>query len=235
MIEYHADAPDLSELELAEMQALAILSQQDGLGFGLAGAHRTGKTTLCEYLHKTNPAIPFVRTSTKEAAAKFGFDVNNPGSYEQRLDWQEYLLDLYGRLFDQQGTAFFTDRTPLDLASYLIAEVPTGEIDPDWDRRTQRYLDRCIEMADRHFALIALIQPGIPHVQVEGAPLPNVAYQEKLNLILIGLGNHQGYNGRFAVVNRQITDMKQRANLIAAQVGETYKHYRSALHALPRQ
>lgn len=224
---------EMTVQEAALYRSQQYLSKRDGLGVGVAGAHRTGKTSVCERLTERNPMFPFVRTSTREMARRYGFDVNNPGSFKERLDFQECVLAEYEELYEAQSGCFFTDRTPYDLAAYLLSEVPTGQINPNIDARVTRYVDRCIDLANRHFSLIVVIQPGIPHVPAPGVPAPNRAYQEKLNAIICGL-SQATFHRRAYMLDRGMTDFQKRVNAIAGMTGDYLSHYFSVLNNLPR-
>ena len=231
MISYHEDAPDLFPKEQARADASARFGVFDGLGYGLAGAHRTGKTSLAEKIAERNSWLPMVRTSAKDAAKAFGFDVNNPGDFAARMDWQEHLIEVFAAQYAEQTGAFVTDRTPLDMAGYLLADVPVGEIDRSLERRVEAYIDRCFELTERHFNLVVIIQPGIPHVVTEGSPAPNRAYQEKLNAIMLGLSHD--LTTTVATIPRGVIDFDQRLTIIAKLISESYGQYATGLTHLP--
>lgn len=224
---------DLTPTEIAQMSVMERLSLFDGLGIGLCGAHRTGKTSLCEALSAKNAFLPFVRTSAKEAAQKFGFDVDNPGSFADRMGWQEYLLEQFAATYEQQDGIFIADRTPLDMAAYMLADAPLGEIDPELDKRVQAYLKRCKELTERHFTALVLIQPGIQHVPAPGSPAPNRAYQEKLNALMLGIG--WDYDRPLSAIPREVTDFDARLNIIATTISKSIAGYKVLLSHLPKQ
>lgn len=232
MSEEVLEGRDLTDSEIAHMAAISRLSAEDGLGIGLSGAHRTGKTSICQRLSEKNP-IPFLRTSAKAAAEEYGFDVNNPGSLADRLGWQEFLLTRFEEQYATQDGLFFADRTPLDMAAYMMADVTAGEIDPEIDKRIDSYVSRCLAMTDRFFAAVVIIQPGIAHVPVDGSPAPNRAYQEKLNALMLGLAPR--LDRPHYIIGRNVTDFQERCNAVADLTSKTYARYRLLLQTLPRQ
>lgn len=217
----------------AFIRALARLSQMDGLGIGLAGAHRTGKTSICEQLAEKNP-FPFVRTSARELADRLGFDVNNPGTMEERLEFQEQLLLAFEETYAAQTGVFFADRTPYDMAAYMLSEVQTGEVDPALDMRINAYIEKCIEMANRYFGIICVIQPGIRFVHEPGTPTFNVGYQEKLNALMIGTA-YSTFRRQLFVLDRTVTDLQRRVEIVASKTGSYLQNYFSMLNELPKQ
>jgi hypothetical protein len=234
MIEAEKIEPrDLTQQELVGIHVNAELNKREGLGIGLCGAHRTGKTSLCVRLAEKNSFLPFVRTSAKEAAVEFGFDVDNPGTFEERMDWQEYLLAHFATIYEDQNSYFVTDRTPLDMAAYLLADAPVGQLDPALDKRVANYLERCQELTELHFKHLILVQPGIQHVVVEGSPAPNRAYQEKLNALMLGLGFD--YKRPLTQLPRSLTNFDDRAATIAKIIAGTVAGYKVLLSHLPRQ
>lgn len=210
------------------------LSEKRGGGLGFCGAHRTGKTTLCSELAGQNPGIPMLATSTSELAKRAGFDVNNPGDFENRLSFQELVLSYYIGLWEKQHTLFWTDRTPLDMAAYLLAEVPTGEIASFVDFRVQKYVQRAMQAANDYFMTIIAVQPGIPFKEEEGKPAPNVGYQEKLNAIMIGLGRSL-YRRPFYVIDRRCVAIAQRVRLATDIVSTVIQEHSTMMQWLSVQ
>lgn len=213
--------------------ASSALSFRDGLGVGVAGAHRTGKSSLCERLAEKNVWLPYVKTSVKEIAAEYGFNVDNHSSFEERMDWQEYLLEALAAKWEEQTTAFITDRTPLCMIGYMMADAPNGPISPEMDARIAAYVERCYELVERHFMMIFVVQPGIPFEPVPGAPAPNNAYQEKHNALTIGYGMNAPT--ALHVIRREVTDFEERATTMAQAIGTELGQYKATLRTLPMQ
>lgn len=89
---------------------------------GLAGSHRSGKTTLARAV-AAKGGIAFYDGSFGRLARTLGFESVARMSIFERLTMQNRVLDLYDREIRQDAAARITDRTPLDMLAYLVAEV----------------------------------------------------------------------------------------------------------------
>lgn len=236
MIEYHPEAVEPTPQEMAVMQSVSRLSQVDGLGVGLTGAHRTGKTTVAKQIVDKNPTIPMVQASVSEIAKRHGFNINAKNSLEERLAFQEIVLREFAAEYAKHNGLFITDRTPLDFAAYMLADVRGNEVDPKLDGLVADYVERCIQVTLRHFALIVAIQPGIPYVDEPGKPTPSRCYQETISTIILGLGISRIATERsFRTLDRGVTDLQQRVNAVAAMTSGTLNSYSQTLRNLPLQ
>lgn len=177
--------------------------------FGLAGAHGVGKTTLAAAFSEVS-GIPFVKGSTRATYERLGLDprVNYP--LEARIDIQFEILRDYGKVYAEAGQRFVTDRTPLDMMAYMLADVQREGIERAQDLRIARYMAECYRVANRFFPVILIVQPGIPHVDEPGRPLMNYAYQEHIHLLVQGLAGDERYRGTHFFVPRDYTDLDRR-------------------------
>lgn len=158
---------------------------------GLSGAHRTGKSTLAQAFAQAQ-GIPFVATSASEVFQRMGLDPKVDYPVTLRYAIQEMIL----AAFEAQYTAasklsrmFIADRTPLDLASYMLADIQRATLH---EQETQAeavvdYVTRCMKAASQHFSMIVLVQPGIKPVEAEGKAPACPAYMEHLNLLMLGM------------------------------------------------
>lgn len=143
---------------------------------GLAGPHRSGKTTLALSFAE-HEGFAFVRTETSGVFARLGFDPTKNYDFQTRLTIQEAILeDAYQKWQAHAGELFITDRTPLDMLGYTFADVTREPLDPELEARLTHYADRAIEITNRVFGLIVLVQPGIPFVPAEGKALDSPAF-----------------------------------------------------------
>lgn len=212
--------------------ASALPTRKTGLGMGLTGAHRTGKTTIAEHIVKHNE-LPFVVSSASAIAAEMGIDLTKPLSFSLRLAYQERILEVYEAMYEEQRDCFITDRTPLDLAAYLIADVPNDLADPMLIARTQLYIERCFAVTNRHFAMVMQIQPGIPYHAAPGKPLPNKAYQEAINTIILGLMYDDRLLVEIDVLDRSVTQLEDRIMAFADRVQATLEIFYRKTQQLP--
>lgn len=143
---------------------------------GLAGPHRSGKTTLALSFAERE-GFAFVPTDTSGVFARLGFDPTKNYDFQTRLTIQEAILeDAYLKWQAHAGELFITDRTPLDMLGYTFADVTREPLVPELEARLVRYADRAIEITNRVFGLVVLIQPGIPFVAAEGKAPDSPAY-----------------------------------------------------------
>lgn len=234
--QYHPEAVEPTPQEAVMMQAVSRLSEYDGLGIGLTGAHRTGKTTIVKQLVEKNSAIPMVQASVSEIAKRHGFDINAANTLEERLAFQEIVLREFAADYESHNGLFITDRTPLDFAAYMLADVRGGAVSPKMDELVADYVQRCIDLTVRHFAMVVAIQPGIPYVDEPGKPLPSRCYQEEISAIIIGLGvSRYGEKRTFRTLDRSVIDRQKRVNAVAALTSGVLNSYAQLLQTLPRQ
>lgn len=203
-----------------------------GLGMGLTGSHRTGKTTIAAAISQANE-MPFVVSSASMIAAELGIDLTKPLTFVQRLMFQERLLFMYEAMYSVQPGWFVTDRTPLDLAAYLIADVPNDLADPEQIMRVRLYIERCFAVTNSYFALVVQIQPGIPYIFEAGKPLENQAYQEAINTIILGLVYDTRLTSQIDVFDRELTSLEDRIESFAGRVTQTLELIYRDIRELP--
>lgn len=161
------------------------------MGVGLAGAQRVGKTTLAQEFAKAHD-LPFVQTSASQVFSRMGFDPKAEYPFETRLLIQEMLLGVFESQYKkawEKSPFFITDRTPIDLASYLLADVQRSTLvgNRNVADAVQDYVTRCLRVASSRFSLIVLIQPGIPVVESEGKAPGCPAFMDHMNALQMGL------------------------------------------------
>ncbi|HXX81356.1 MAG TPA: AAA family ATPase [Thermodesulfovibrionales bacterium] len=178
---------------------------------GLCGSHRTGKTTLAEEISQRR-GIPFVRTSTSDVFREHGLDPSEPMEIGRRLWIQHKILDAAEEAWNSGHRQFITDRTPLDMAAYTLADVQ-GPTEVDF-AELEGYLDRCIRVTNAFFKLLVLVQPGIPLVYETGKAALNEGYLEHLNFLILGLCNDDRIKSTFLYLHRNVTDKETRVNKV---------------------
>jgi hypothetical protein len=181
------------------------------MNIGLCGSHRTGKTTLAEAISQKS-GMPFVKTSTSEVFKEHGLDPSKSMDFQKRLWIQYKILDAAEKLWYAKNRQFITDRTPLDMAAYTLADIQ-GATEIDFFE-LEKYLERCFKTTNELFKILVLIQPGIPLMHEEGKAALNEGYLEHLNYLILGLCNDNRVKSRFVFLNRDVTTMEDRINLI---------------------
>lgn len=193
---------------------------------GLIGAHRTGKSTLAREYAKRNEIL-FVETSASEVFRQLGLDPRKSYDVPTRLMIQEAMLTALSGQYktaSKQSRLFIADRTPIDMASYMLGEV-TGEAvqSPELAALVNDYVLRCLHATMQHFAAVVLVQPGIPIVDAPGKAAPCPAYIEHLNLIQRGLISDERFECQRFVLPRKIVDLEQRLNSLDFAFSAAYE------------
>jgi hypothetical protein len=178
----------------------------------LAGAHRTGKSTLASAFAQAE-GFTYIPSRAGEAFARLGLRVGDAHSMDQRLSVQETILDLHVEDIARHRTGhWISDRSALDMAAYTLLHA-AGDRSCD-HQRVADYVGRCFDVANRHYAMVVLIQPGIPFETQEGKPPPNPAHQEILNLILFGLFQDPRMDAVTATMRRDVLVLEQRVKAV---------------------
>jgi hypothetical protein len=153
---------------------------------GLAGAHRTGKSTLARLYAEVND-VPMIASSVSAIALRYEFDMDNDRRDEPAFrEMQEVILSTLEKSFRGEAE-FISDRTPLDAAAYLIADVQANVGSPVFQEGVLCYLDRAVRLTDELFDTVILVPPGIDFEAMDGKPGGNLAYQEHHHLLVRGL------------------------------------------------
>ena len=177
---------------------------------GLCGAHRTGKTSLARAFAEKH-GLEFVQTSASQVFKDLGFDAATHYDFATRLTIQEEIL----KRFDQQYAAVgakpaISDRTPLDMLAYTMAEAVQYAVPAELQDRFKKYVQSCIDVTNRRFGVLLVVQPGIKIVEEEGKAALNDAYIEHLNSIVLGLSVDERIKSAHFYIPRHMTDMEDR-------------------------
>lgn len=186
---------------------------------GLSGPNGTGKSTLAQAFAQEEQ-IPFVATSASEVFRRMDLDPKADYPFEIRMLMQETLLMVFDRQYEEAAklsSLFISDRTPIDLASYLLADVQRSALveSPEMALRVTQYVEKCFKSASRFFSTIILVQPGIQTSLIREGKAPSCpAYQEHLNTIQLGLLCDERNMGQRYVIPRRITDLERRVDAV---------------------
>lgn len=176
----------------------------------LCGAHRVGKSTLArEYAKKHG--WKFAETSVSAIFRELGHDPAESFDFRTRLTIQEQILIRLNKFYrDTQGNSVITDRSPIDMLAYTMAEAIGEAVSPADQKRFKAYANSCFEVTNKWFSSILVVQPGITLVYEEGKAALNEAYIEHLNSLIIGLCNDERLNVPHFYIPRSRTDMQER-------------------------
>ena len=199
-------------------QETTLPYKQGGLGLGLTGTHRTGKTTTAELVAQQND-IPFLANIGSSLASMMGIDFSKPVSLAERLAYQMRRLDLMEKAYKEtKGSIFVADRTPLDTAAYTLAEFASSTPEPELVEDCNAYVKRCFDLTNLYFAHLFYFRPALPYKEAPGKPPANTAYQDHINVMIGGLLIDVRSYCMFTVIPLGKTDLHERADIIN-QVG----------------
>jgi predicted ATPase len=184
---------------------------------GLTGAHRTGKTTLARAFSKSY-SVPLLETSTSAVFKELGFDPKADYDFKVRLFIQNRILDVAESLYRSEGGVFITDRTPLDMLAYTMADVQRANLDRDDVTMFMDYMNRCIDVTNHHFASLMIVQPGIALVEEDGKAPANPAYIEHINSLIMGLMADGRIKSRKHFIGRRVIGLEERVNCVKQAV-----------------
>lgn len=155
---------------------------------GITGPHRTGKTTLAK-AYAEKHGIIFLETSATAVFRSMGLNPAETYDFETRLNVQEKILEVFEELYKKASvkSGAITDRTPLDLIAYTMADAVGDVVPEDQQARLKKYVQKCFDVYNKYFALCVLVPPAIPVVYEEGKASSNQAYIDHLQLIFRAL------------------------------------------------
>lgn len=192
---------------------------------GIAGAHRTGKSTLAqEFADRYD--CDFLETSVSSVFEEMGLDPAVTYDFATRLKVQRAILKhldrVYGQAEDDLNTV--TDRTPLDLLLYTYADVQNDNLTDEDAAALEQYTIDCIEVLNRRFNMVMIVQPGIKLVPAPGKASLNTAYIEHLNLLALGLMSDERIKIRVAYIPREMTDLDERCEAMFDTLNRFIEH-----------
>lgn len=143
---------------------------------GFAGAHRSGKTTLAKAV-AADYEIPYWAASITDIAKNdLGIDPVMPMTLRQRIGFQSKLLDAYAERLNKAPSMFVTDRTPIDIAAYALAEVGM-HTDEEASEAAALITEEAINMMPSVAHFVFLPRPLGTYEVDSTKPPPNRAYQ----------------------------------------------------------
>lgn len=177
---------------------------------GLIGAHRVGKTTLAREFAKRH-GWKFAQTSVSAILKELGLNPAVEMPFDVRLQAQEEILKRLDTFYaENAGQNVITDRTPIDLLAYTMADAIGDRVEPGLHERFERYVNACFDLTNRRFSDLLVVQPGIALVAEEGKAALNKPYIEHLNSLMLGLCADQRLKVPHFYIPRQRTDLEGR-------------------------
>lgn len=205
---------------------------------GFTGAHRSGKTTLANFA-----ASEYGLTKIDSPAGKivqgFGFDMGwdnrlafnrfeGNGSVVTGIDMQ---WEIYNSLLDSLSEAkdnYVSDRTPIDVAAYLMADA-TGYVGDEWAReQTVLMAEQAIRDTERLFDVVILTPPLLYYLEEVGKPANNPAYQEHHHFLCRGILFDDDLDLFWDEIRRESFSLETRTNFVRETIADWQKSERIA-------
>lgn len=191
---------------------------------GLTGAHRTGKSTLAR-AYADYAGIKYVQTKASQTFNRLGFSPKEDYPFEIRLMIQHELLVDMDKLYSESGLSWITDRTPIDLLAYTMADIQRANLREIHVDAFIRYMAACISCVNAHFTNILVVQPGIPLFDESGKAPCNNAYMEHLNALVLGIVVDQRIKPYHYYIPRDVLNLEARVKAIEFAVNRTKERY----------
>lgn len=203
---------------------------------GICGSHRTGKTTLARTMAETS-GLFFLESKVSDTFRRMRVDPRADLPFEDRLYVQyQILYDMERLYFEAPTSHFITDRTPIDVYSYLLADVQRTTLDPVQEGDLERFWAETCRIVNKHFELVMVIQPGIDLIEAEGKAPATTGYVEHVNAVIIGLVMGRSYadlETNIILMKREITDLRERSNVALTYAKEYFPNHIFLRDSLP--
>lgn len=151
---------------------------------GLAGAHRSGKSTLARLVAE-KIGIEYLDMDVGQVFKDLGVDPKAMMPFEERLVIQEKILDHIGaKLSLRIGQRFIADRTPYDVLMYTLADVQRGTLDDRLRVKVSAHMDRGYRIVAETLRGVLVLNPlyGLPDAPGKAQTCP--IYTGHVNAIL---------------------------------------------------
>lgn len=193
---------------------------------GLCGAHRTGKTTLAKAFAEKHGEYSLLQTSASQVFKDMGLDPAVDYPLSVRMDVQERILasfEVQYRSF--AGRKFITDRTPIDMLAYTLADVRQEPMSPELTERIARYRRDCIRLTNEFFSVLVVVQPGLPVKDGEGKASLSPAYIEHIASLVLGITVSEDVQAAHFYVPRRTLELSRRIACVERAVDRTVERH----------
>lgn len=156
------------------------------MSYAFTGASGTGKTTLAQAVAEVLD-MPYHNASVTRLMRSVGFEPVAPcADLNARITAQEQLLDLFLAELRPLSRPFVTDRTPIDMAAYLLGEITMLNATPEQGARVCRYMAKCLKATRELFDAVLVLRPLPFYDATATRPPPNLAYQIQIQMLIEG-------------------------------------------------
>ena len=157
------------------------------MAFAIAGASGTGKTTLARAI-AGELAIPYRDMSFGRIARERGYpSAVADMTINARMDMQFACLAAYEIELSTWEGPFVTDRSPIDMIGYVLAEVGMhANTHPTMAARIVTYVRACVDATREAIAAILVARPLGMYETSPHRPGEDAAYQTHVQLLIEG-------------------------------------------------
>jgi predicted ATPase len=198
------------------------------MSIGLTGAQRTGKSTLARAFSVAEN-VPFLETGASQVFLDMGLDPKVDYPLDTRIEIQKRILDSFDRQYTAAGRDFITDRTPLCMMAYMLADVQRQNVTPEQARMIAKYVEDCSSVTNSHFTTLVVVQPGIPVIEAEGKAPANFAYMEHISMLVMGLAVSELILPAHYYIPRGMLNLADRVRCLRKVTGRTLEKHQAFL------
>lgn len=182
--------------------------------FGLAGSHRSGKTTLAKAISE-ELGITYVSNSFGESCRKYGVDPVAPMNLTDRVAIQNKILKDHLEFCLANTEAVIVDRTPIDYLAYTLAEFGMQShmmVEPEVLDLVSHYKELCMSITGRFYDTLFVVGPLDTYAAEPGKPAFNRAYQDHIQLLIDGAVCNLADSVQMNWIN--VTDLEDRKAIV---------------------
>lgn len=155
------------------------------MSFAFAGSHRSGKSTTAQIVAQ-RLGLPFIDSNVTKELLDAGFDQVGVLDLERRMECQVKRFELHMEKYLAAPRPCVTDRSPLDIAAYTLAEFSMHS-SAELGNEAANLVNLCIKMTRLHYDMLIIPRP-LPAYAVEpGKPPMNVGYQHHIQYLVEGM------------------------------------------------
>lgn len=143
----------------------------------------------------------------------------------ERLAIQQVILERIGAIYRKAGNVFISDRTPIDMLAYMLADVQRSNVPAQVEKYVEAYMKDCFALANEHFSTLVLVQPGVPIADEEGKAPATFAYMEHINSLCLGLMVNEKITASHYMIPRLMTGFEQRITQLDLSVKKSIERF----------
>jgi hypothetical protein len=152
----------------------------------IVGAHRTGKSSLAKAFAEKNHS-EYLATTATGTFNRMGYDPKLDYGIDDRIKIQFEILKDISDQYASAKNGFITDRAPVDMAAYMLADIQRESCNAQQDMLVNLYLQDCVKITNKYFNLTYCLRPGIKVVEEKGKAPGGYGYVKHIDSLIVGL------------------------------------------------